>query len=88
MTIHHVIAIFAVSVVSAATAGSQQLAAPGLSSPPAVLFPVHDSEYREITSQITGKTYALLVWLPPGYQDSDDAYPVVYIVDGQPYVPY
>ena len=50
---------------------------------PQVVKQIADSDYREIKSEITGNDYALYIWLPPGYSESEDRYPAVYIVDGQ-----
>ncbi|MEO8394774.1 MAG: alpha/beta hydrolase-fold protein [Chloroflexota bacterium] len=48
------------------------------SYPPATLFGTH---VRKLTSSIVGQEYEILVWLPPGYAESEAAYPVVYMLD-------
>lgn len=39
--------------------------------------------HREINSRVLQKSRTVAVWLPPGYQESSDRYPVFYLMDGQ-----
>ena len=36
----------------------------------------------EVSSTVMGHSYTLYVYLPPGYESSADAYPVLYLLDG------
>ncbi len=40
-------------------------------------------ETLELTDETFGRTRTLRVWLPPGYDGSEIAYPVLYLFDGQ-----
>jgi predicted alpha/beta superfamily hydrolase len=40
-----------------------------------------DTQRRDLTSEITGRTYQISVALPKSYATSDDTYPVLYAVD-------
>jgi uncharacterized protein len=43
------------------------------------------TEERTLFSQIRGREYHLSVALPDGYQTSTQAYPVIYVLDGDAY---
>ena len=41
------------------------------------------TELRNITSTNNGEDYHLKIWLPRGYQDTRDSYPVLYVTDAE-----
>ena len=41
------------------------------------------SQVRKIRSSIVNQEYALQIMLPPGYENSNKNYPVVYLMDSQ-----
>ena len=43
---------------------------------------LEDTRHHLIASEATGTRYHVLVGLPDGYADSDEAYPTLYILDG------
>jgi predicted alpha/beta superfamily hydrolase len=43
---------------------------------------IFHSETRTLTSSIVGQEYKISIWLPPSYSDSEKAYPVLYLLDG------
>jgi predicted alpha/beta superfamily hydrolase len=43
---------------------------------------IEGTELRHITSNIVGQDYLLKIMLPDGYTESDKAYPVLYLLDG------
>lgn len=45
--------------------------------------PMLGSQLRELSSTHTGRDYHLYVGLPGGYAESTEAYPVLYLLDGQ-----
>jgi predicted alpha/beta superfamily hydrolase len=55
---------------------------------PATAFPVDDGadivigNYRVIHSEILDEDRPLSIYVPYGYEDSDDRYPVIYLLDG------
>ncbi|MFN3192012.1 MAG: alpha/beta hydrolase [Aureliella sp.] len=52
----------------------------GCTAPPSDPIPKHQS--FEIKSSILGETRVLCIWTPPGYEDSGESYPVLYMPDG------
>src|SRR5690606_14840175 len=42
---------------------------------------------QEITSAITGIRYPVDIYLPPGYEDGNQKYPIIYTTDGQAMFP-
>jgi predicted alpha/beta superfamily hydrolase len=48
------------------------------SYPPATIF---HSEARSLTSAIVDQEYAISVWLPPSYEESNRTYPALYVLD-------
>lgn len=44
--------------------------------------PVPDHDSFTIESKILGETRTINVWVPPGYKESSDPYPVMYMADG------
>ena len=51
-----------------------------MSHPP---VPMLGTELRELTSSINGRDYHIYVHLPGGYAESEESYPVLYLLDGQ-----
>lgn len=43
----------------------------------------YSEDFRTITSTITDIDYPLSIYLPPGYEESDGNFPVIYTLDGQ-----
>ncbi len=47
-------------------------------------YGIPNSEVRKISSELTGKDYEILIWLPHFYEEEvEKKYPVLYILDGQ-----
>lgn len=61
-------------LLAMAMSAAAQSPAPGVT--------LDDTERRSLTSGKIGQKYDLLVSLPPGYADSRQAYPVLYVLDG------
>ncbi len=68
---------------SAAMAGADPL--PSQGSETGVVIPL--SQRQQIRSRINGIDYRLSIFLPKGYHDTQDRYPVFYFIDGEIFGP-
>ena len=51
--------------------------------PPATISPSQKMAQEQFTSQITGITYPVDVYVPEGYAEAREPFPVIYALDGQ-----
>lgn len=66
-----------------ATPAPATLTAPPPSATAPVVFTPTAELVRDFASATLGNTRTLIVYLPPGYAESDERYPVLYVLDGQ-----
>lgn len=63
--------------------GAPALAAPTVDDAPAVAeTPIVIGRSYALPSAVMGQTREINVWLPPGYAESGQTYPVLYVLDG------
>lgn len=62
--------------------GATALAAPAEDAPAVAETPIVIGRSYALPSAIMGQTREINVWLPPGYAESGQTYPVLYVLDG------
>ncbi len=62
--------------------GATALAAPAEEAPAVAETPIVIGRSYALPSAVMGQTREINVWLPPGYAESGQTYPVLYVLDG------
>lgn len=62
--------------------GATALAAPAEDAPAVAETPIVIGRSYALPSAVMGQTREINVWLPPGYAESGQTYPVLYVLDG------
>ncbi|WP_338576403.1 alpha/beta hydrolase-fold protein [Brevundimonas olei] len=72
----------AISLGLSMAGGATALAAPAEDAPAVAETPIVIGRSYALPSAVMGQTREINVWLPPGYAESGQTYPVLYVLDG------